>query len=78
MGHGQVEDQALSASPILEEASDLHVAVPLACACPYAVLRPNDVSGRAEQQHQLLVKYIFHENIVADLFCLVLFLFSFE
>ena len=47
LGHGLVEDQAAAARPILEEAADLHVAAPLACACRYAVLRPNDVSGRA-------------------------------
>ena len=46
VGHGEVEDQAPAARPILEEAADLHVAAPLACACRYAVLRPNDVSGR--------------------------------
>ena len=48
LGHGLVEDQAPAARPILEEAADLHIAVPLACACRYAVLRPNDVSGRAD------------------------------
>jgi hypothetical protein len=49
VGHGQVEDQAPAARRVLEEVADLHVAVPLACACRYAVLRPNNVSGRAEQ-----------------------------
>jgi hypothetical protein len=52
MGHGQVKDQAPEARHVLEEAADLHVAAMLACACSYAVLRPNNVSGRAEQQHQ--------------------------
>ena len=50
VGHGQVEDHAPAARPIMEEAADLHVAAPLACACRYAVLRPDRVSGRAEQR----------------------------
>jgi len=47
-GHGQVEDQAPAARCVLEVAADLNVAAPLACACPYAVLRPDRVSGRAD------------------------------
>ena len=47
VGHGQVEDQAPAARRVLEVAAALQVAAPLACACRYAVLRPNDVSGRA-------------------------------
>ena len=49
-GHGQVEDQAPAARRVLEVAAELHVAAPLACACRYAVLRPDRVSGRAEQR----------------------------
>ncbi len=49
-GHGQVEDQAPAAGCVLEVAADLNVAVPLACACRYAVLRADRVSGRAEQR----------------------------
>jgi hypothetical protein len=52
VGHGQVEDQAQAASSVLEEDADLHVAALLACACYYAVLRPNNVSGRAQQRPQ--------------------------
>jgi len=48
VGHGQVEDQA--ARCVLELVADLHVAAPLACACRYAVLRADRVSGRAEQR----------------------------
>ena len=49
-GHGQVEDQAPAAGCVLEVAADLNVAAPLACACRYAVLRADRVSGRAEQR----------------------------
>jgi hypothetical protein len=42
---GQVEDQAPAARRILEEATDLHVAAPLACACCDAVLCAEDVSA---------------------------------
>jgi hypothetical protein len=38
VGHGQVEDQALTVRCVLEVVADLHVAAPLACACHYAVL----------------------------------------
>ena len=37
VGHGQVEDQAPAARCVLDVASDLNVAAPLACACRYAV-----------------------------------------
>jgi len=47
VGHGQVEDQAPAARCVLEVVADLHVAAPLACACRYAVLRADRVSGRA-------------------------------
>jgi hypothetical protein len=50
VGHGQVEDQAPAARCVLEVAAELHVAAPLACACRYAVLRADRVSGRAEQR----------------------------
>ena len=49
VGHGQVEDQAPAARLVFEVVADLHVAAPLACACRYAVLRADRVSGRAEQ-----------------------------
>ena len=49
VGHGQVEDQAPAARYVLEVAAKLHVATVLACACRYAVLRSDRVSGRAEQ-----------------------------
>jgi hypothetical protein len=58
VGHGQVEDQAPAARRVLEEAADLHFAAPLACACRYAVLRPNNVSGRAEQRPQCAHSFI--------------------
>ena len=48
VGRGQVEDQAPAARCILEVVADLHVAASLACACRYAVLRADRVSGRAE------------------------------
>ena len=47
VGHGQVEDQAPAVRCVLEVVADLHVAAPLACACRYAVLRADRVSGRA-------------------------------
>ena len=50
VGHGQVEDQASAARRVSEVAADLHVAAPLACACRYAVLRTDRVSGRVEQR----------------------------
>ena len=50
MGDAEVEDQAPAARRVLEVAAKLHVAVPLACACRYSVLRPDCVSGRAEQR----------------------------
>ena len=50
VGHGQVEDQAPAARRVLGVAAELHVAAPLACACRYAMLRPDRVSGRAEQR----------------------------
>ena len=50
VGHGQVEDQAPAARRVLEVAAELLVAAPLACACCYAVLRADCVSGRAEQR----------------------------
>jgi hypothetical protein len=46
---GQVEDQAPAARRILEEAADLHVAAPLACACCDAVLCADDVSSCPEE-----------------------------
>ncbi len=49
VGHGQVEDQAPAARRVLEIAAELHFAAPLACACRYALLRPDRLSGRAEQ-----------------------------
>jgi hypothetical protein len=52
VGHGQVEDQAPVARCVLEVAADLNVAAPLACACRYAVLRADRVSGRAEHRLQ--------------------------
>ena len=51
VGHGQVEDQAPAARRVLEVAAELHVAAPWACACRYALLRPDRVSGRAELRH---------------------------
>ena len=47
VGHGQIEDQASAARCVLEVAADLNVAAMLACACRYAVLRADRVSGRA-------------------------------
>ncbi len=52
MGHGQVKDQAPAARCVLEVAVDLNVSSQLACACRYAVLRPDRVSGRAEHLPQ--------------------------
>ena len=49
MGHGQVKDQAPVACLILEVAVELHVTAPLACACHYAMLHADHVSGRVEQ-----------------------------
>ncbi len=50
VGHGQVEDQAPAARRVLDVAAKLHVTALLACACRYAVLRADCVSGRAEQR----------------------------
>ncbi len=49
VSEGQVEDQAPAARLVPKVGADLHVAAPLACACRYAVLRADRVSGRAEQ-----------------------------
>jgi hypothetical protein len=48
----QVEDQAPAARLIAYVVADFHVSSPLACACRYAVLRADRVSGRAEQLPQ--------------------------
>ena len=52
VGHGQVEDQAPAARLIAHVVADFHVSAPLACACRYAVLRPDRVSGSAEHRPQ--------------------------
>ena len=49
MGDAEVKDQAPAARLVPKVGADLHVAAPLACACRYAVLRADRVSGRAEQ-----------------------------
>ena len=50
MGDAEVKDQAPAPGLIPEKMADLHIAAPLACACRYAVLRPDRVSGRAEER----------------------------
>ena len=47
MRNAEVEDQAPAARLVLGVVADLRVAAPLPCACRYAVLRADRVSGRA-------------------------------